>query len=35
MNSVASLNSKALHLVNDCLTFKVEYNSRYLNVWII
>ena len=30
-----SLNSKALHLVNDCLTFKVEYDKCYLKVWIV
>ena len=31
-NEFCSLNSKALHLVNDCLTFNVEFNLCYLKV---
>ena len=29
-----SLNSRALHLANDCLTFNVGYDSCFLKIWI-
>ena len=29
-----SLNGGVLHLMNDCLTFNVEYDSCFLKVWI-